>query len=77
MKVIINIDVPELDAAIAFYTAALVGRAARHDARKIRLLVVPYVFCLLNWATVVALARFLSGKQRVTWKASPGEHTSG
>jgi hypothetical protein len=32
---------------------------------------------MLNWATVVALVRFITGRQRVTWKAATREHTSG
>lgn len=64
-----------LGAQSAFYAAALAGRAARQ--RKIRLLGVPYVFCMLNWATLVAFVRFVTGKQRVTWKTSTREHTSG
>ena len=33
---------------------------------------VPYVFCLLNWATTVAFVRFLTGRQRVTWDKAAG-----
>ena len=32
------------------------------------LLGLPYVFCLLNWATVVAFWRFIRRKQSVTWE---------
>lgn len=53
---------------LAFYSAAL-GGCILHLAR-IRILAtsVPYVFCLLNCATVVAFFRFVTGRQRVTWK---------
>ena len=53
---------------IAFYGAALGGFAMRNARRKISLLSVPYVFCLLNWATVLACFRFITGRQRVTWE---------
>lgn len=61
-----------LAAQIAFYAAALGGRAARNARTEMRLLSVSYVFCLLNWITVVAFVRFLRQRQGVTWeKASP------
>lgn len=53
---------------IIFYGAALGGYARRDARRKSPLLSVPYVLCLLSWATVVALLRFLAGRQRVTWE---------
>jgi cellulose synthase/poly-beta-1,6-N-acetylglucosamine synthase-like glycosyltransferase len=56
-----------LVAQIAFYLAALGGWARRNGRWTHLALAAPYVFCLLNWATVVAFARFVSGRQRVTW----------
>jgi len=53
---------------IIFYGAALAGYARRDARRKFPLLIVPYVLCLLSWATVVAFLRFLTGRQRVTWE---------
>lgn len=53
---------------IIFYGAALAGYARRDARRKTPLLIVPYVLCLLSWATVVAFLRFLTGRQRVTWE---------
>jgi hypothetical protein len=50
-----------------FYLAALGGYAFRNARRCPQVISVPYVFCLLNWATVVAFVRFISGRQRVTW----------
>ena len=47
-----------------FYGAALTAAlGGRH-----RLLTVPYVLCLLNWATVVAFCRFVTRRQSVTWE---------
>lgn len=57
-----------LGAQIAFYTAALAGYALRNARKKIPVLSVPYVFCLLNWAIVVGFLRFVTGRQRVTWE---------
>jgi hypothetical protein len=56
---------------IAFYAAALGGRALRQRGRRAWLLALPYVFCLLHWATVVAFFRFATGQVAVTWKRTP------
>lgn len=54
-------------AQILFYAAAGAGYAARHARRRLFFLSIPYTFCLLNVATVVALVSLLIGRQRVTW----------
>jgi cellulose synthase/poly-beta-1,6-N-acetylglucosamine synthase-like glycosyltransferase len=59
-----------LAAQLAFYGAALAGYVA--GGRRLGLLSVPYVFCLLNAAIVVGLARFVSGRQQVTWDKASG-----
>ncbi len=57
---------------LSFYAVALAGHILRNAKRKMPLIGIPYVFCLLNGITVVALLRFITGRQRVTWeKASP------
>jgi biofilm PGA synthesis N-glycosyltransferase PgaC len=56
-----------LAAQSALYTAAGAGYLSRNSRRKNRLLGIPYAFCLLNWAVVIGLLRFMSGRQRVTW----------
>jgi cellulose synthase/poly-beta-1,6-N-acetylglucosamine synthase-like glycosyltransferase len=56
---------------ISFYAAALGGYALRDARRRIPLLTVPYVACLLSWATVVALLRFVTKRQAVTWEKPP------
>jgi cellulose synthase/poly-beta-1,6-N-acetylglucosamine synthase-like glycosyltransferase len=52
----------------AFYTLALAGHLFANGERRSPVLGVPYAFCLLNWATVVGLFRFLSGRQSATWE---------
>jgi len=57
-----------LAAQLGFYGAALVGGLLRGGGGRIaRLLAVPYAFCLLNGTTVVALARFATGRHTVQW----------
>ena len=53
---------------LLFYGAAVAGWVAHQIGLRIRLLGLPYVFCVLNWATVVAFARFVMGHQAVTWQ---------
>jgi len=55
-----------------FYAAAFLGYLTRGAARRPFFLNVPYAFCLLNWATVVAFVRLLNGRQRVTWERYAG-----
>lgn len=66
---------------VMFYAAAIVGceearperrRGARARRRHI-FFTVPYTMCLLGWATIVGLGRFVARRQRVTWERMPGE----
>jgi cellulose synthase/poly-beta-1,6-N-acetylglucosamine synthase-like glycosyltransferase len=57
-------------AQIAFYATALLGAALQRAGTRVPGLALPYVVCLLNWATVVAFARFVGGRQRATWERS-------
>jgi len=61
-----------LGAQVVFYAAALLGWLTPNARTRIPFMGVPYVFCLLNWATAVAFVRFLSGRQRVTWDKAAG-----
>jgi biofilm PGA synthesis N-glycosyltransferase PgaC len=61
-----------LAAQILFYGAALLGYLTRHASRKPFFLNIPYAFCLLNWATVMALVHLLNGRQQVTWERTTG-----
>ena len=57
-----------LAAQTAFYAAAAAGAVLRHRrSGAARLLAVPYAFCLLNFTTLVALGRFVTGRQTVQW----------
>lgn len=53
---------------VAFYAASFGGYLARDSAKRPFFLSVPYTFCLLNWATVVAFFRVIARKQNVTWE---------
>jgi cellulose synthase/poly-beta-1,6-N-acetylglucosamine synthase-like glycosyltransferase len=58
---------------LALYGAAYMGFRLRNSKRHVRFLKIPYVFCMLNWAVVVGLVRFIYGRQRVTWETAPQE----
>ena len=52
-----------------FYGLAAAGAVSN---ASMRVLSVPYTFCLMNWAAVVGLYRFLAGSQRVAWQKAEG-----
>jgi len=53
---------------LVFYGAAFVGFFLEGAGACPRPAGVAYAFCVLNWATVVGFARFLTGGQTVAWK---------
>ena len=57
---------------VVFYGAAAAGRATRGLGRRPAVLNLAYVFCLLNWATVVALFKAIRMRGRVTWEPTRG-----
>jgi poly-beta-1,6-N-acetyl-D-glucosamine synthase len=62
---------------LLFYAAALAGWIAQRVGLRLRVLGPPYVFCVLTWATVVAFARFVTGRQAVTWQTAVAEDSLG
>ncbi len=52
----------------AFVLAAAAGAAWPGFRRAVPGAAVPYAICFLTWATVVGFARFVTGRQRVTWE---------
>ena len=53
---------------LAFYGAALGGHVLRDSHARSPLLSLPYLVCVLAWATVVGFLRFVRGSQAVTWE---------
>lgn len=64
-------------AQIIFYTAAISGYVIRNAKKNISLLIVPYVLCLMSWATVLGFLRFVTGRQLVTWEKAPTRRRAG
>jgi len=55
----------------AFFAAAIAGSVQRHGGRRFVGFTVPYMLCLLSWATLVGFYRFLTNGQPVTWERAP------
>jgi len=55
-------------AQLLFYLAALAGWILEQRKLKVKVLFVPYYFCLMNWAMYAGLVRLIRGKQSVLWE---------
>ncbi|WP_162419203.1 glycosyltransferase family 2 protein [Cyclobacterium roseum] len=53
---------------ILFYLAAGLGYFLENRKLRIKALFVPFYFCLMNYAVVAGLIRFLKGSQKSTWE---------
>ncbi len=56
---------------LCFYGAAFAGRLLDRRGAHVRLLLIPRLFCLLHWATLVGFVRFVRGRATPTWARSP------
>lgn len=54
-------------AQIIFYVAAVVGFILENKKLKFKPVFVPYYFCIMNYAVLAGLKRYLSGHQKSTW----------
>ena len=53
---------------LSFYAAALLGYFLESRKLRIKVLFVPFYFCMMNYAVVAGLLRFLKGSQKSTWE---------
>jgi len=51
-----------------FYAGALAGYLLRNKKIQFKFFFIPYYFCIMNFAVIAGLFRFLSGNQKVTWE---------
>ena len=51
-----------------FYAAALLGYFLESRKLRVKILFVPFYFCMMNYAVVAGLIRFLKGSQKSTWE---------
>jgi hypothetical protein len=54
-------------AQFLFYTAAIIGYVLENRRLRFKPVFVPYYFCIMNYAVVAGLKRYLSGQQKATW----------
>ncbi len=55
-------------AQIFFYAAAIAGYILENKKIRFKPFFVPYYFCVMNYAAIAGLKRFLSGKQKGAWE---------
>jgi hypothetical protein len=57
-----------LFAQSAFYGMALMGWYFESREVKVKLLFIPFYFCMMNWAVIAGIVRYLKGNQSVLWE---------
>ena len=55
-------------AQILFYGSALLGRILEAKQMKIKIFFIPYYFCLMNYAVIAGMFRYVLGEQSVLWE---------
>lgn len=57
-----------MPAQVLFYFSAFVGHLLENRQIRLKALFVPYYFCIMNYAVVAGLFRFLKGGQKGSWE---------
>ena len=57
-----------LVAQLLFYFAAYLGKILEDRKVSVKLLFIPYYFCMMNYAVVAGLIRYFKGNQSVIWE---------
>ncbi|WCT10562.1 glycosyltransferase family 2 protein [Mucilaginibacter jinjuensis] len=57
-----------LAAQIAFYGASLLGWILESKQIKVKILFIPYYFCMMNYAVIRGIFRYSAGKQSAVWE---------
>lgn len=55
---------------IVFYLAAILGSILESKSIKIKILFIPFYFCMMNYATILGTFRYFKGKQSAAWEKS-------
>ena len=63
-------------AQLLFYAMALAGWVLENKKIKSKIFFVPYYFCMMNYAVVMGIRRYLSGKQSSAWDKSKRKEAS-
>lgn len=57
-------------AQVLFYLAALLGYVLENKRIRLKLLFIPFYFCMMNYAVVLGLIRFINNSQKGVWEKS-------
>jgi biofilm PGA synthesis N-glycosyltransferase PgaC len=55
---------------LAFYLASLAGWLLERREIKVKILFIPYYFCIMNYAVIRGIFRYLAGGQSAAWEKS-------
>ncbi len=55
---------------LLFYIAAVIGAVLESKSIKIKVLFIPFYFCMMNYATIAGTFRYFKGKQSAAWEKS-------
>lgn len=53
---------------LLFYTLALVGFIVERRNLKLKVVFVPYYFCVMNYSVIAGIFRFMKNEQKVVWE---------
>lgn len=59
----------------SFYLAALLGLLFEKKHIRLKLLFIPYYFCMMNYAVYIGLFRYLRGTQSILWERAARRKT--
>lgn len=55
---------------VAFYLCALIGLLLERRALRVKLLFIPYYFCVMNYAVIAGIIRYFGSGQSAVWERS-------
>ena len=57
-----------LGCQVLFYLSAYLGKVMEERKLRVKILFIPYYFCVMNYAVIAGIFRFFSGGQSVMWE---------
>ncbi|MDB5012888.1 MAG: glycosyltransferase [Daejeonella sp.] len=53
---------------VGFYSSALLGLILENKKMRVKILFIPYYFCVMNYAVIAGINRYINGAQSVIWE---------
>ena len=53
---------------VGFYLSALLGLVLENKKIRVKILFIPYYFCVMNYAVIAGINRYINGAQSVVWE---------